>query len=85
MSKKGSGQQDGQKEKDEIHSLQKQLAALKEITVGGAVIRALYIISCNDKFVFMIPHRSNGFLDCRWSETQLFTCTDNTTGVSPYE
>uniref|UniRef100_A0A3P8SSM1 Centrosomal protein of 104 kDa n=1 Tax=Amphiprion percula TaxID=161767 RepID=A0A3P8SSM1_AMPPE len=35
---KGGGQQDGQKEKEEIHSLQEQLAALKEITVGGAVI-----------------------------------------------
>ncbi|XP_033942524.1 uncharacterized protein cep104 isoform X1 [Pseudochaenichthys georgianus] len=30
--KKGGGQQDGQKEKEEIHSLQEQLAALKEIT-----------------------------------------------------
>uniref|UniRef100_A0A3Q3QHB0 Centrosomal protein of 104 kDa n=1 Tax=Monopterus albus TaxID=43700 RepID=A0A3Q3QHB0_MONAL len=30
-------QQEGQKEKDEIHSLQEQLAALREITVGGAV------------------------------------------------
>ena len=37
--KKGGGQQDGQREKEEIHSLQEQLAALKEITVGGAVIR----------------------------------------------
>ncbi|XP_059189170.1 centrosomal protein of 104 kDa [Centropristis striata] len=33
--KKGSGQQDGQKEKEEIHSLQEQLAALKEITERG--------------------------------------------------
>ncbi|XP_041655412.1 centrosomal protein of 104 kDa isoform X2 [Cheilinus undulatus] len=33
--KKGGGQQDGQKEKEEIHSLQEQLAALKEITEGG--------------------------------------------------
>ncbi|XP_040922106.1 centrosomal protein of 104 kDa isoform X2 [Toxotes jaculatrix] len=30
--KKGSGQQEGQREKEEIHSLQEQLAALKEIT-----------------------------------------------------
>ncbi|CAN9515724.1 unnamed protein product [Ophioblennius macclurei] len=30
--KKSRGQQDGQKEKEEIHSLQEQLAALKEIT-----------------------------------------------------
>ncbi|XP_042348111.1 centrosomal protein of 104 kDa [Plectropomus leopardus] len=34
--KKGGGQQDGQKEKEEIHSLQEQLAALKEITERGA-------------------------------------------------
>ncbi|XP_044066906.1 centrosomal protein of 104 kDa [Siniperca chuatsi] len=33
--KKGDGQQDGQKEKEEIHSLQEQLAALKEITERG--------------------------------------------------
>ncbi|XP_020506523.1 centrosomal protein of 104 kDa isoform X2 [Labrus bergylta] len=33
--KKGGGEQDGQKEKAEIHSLQEQLAALKEITEGG--------------------------------------------------
>ncbi|XP_040009939.1 centrosomal protein of 104 kDa [Xiphias gladius] len=33
--KKGSGQQEGQKEKEEIHSLQEQLAALKEITERG--------------------------------------------------
>ncbi|KAE8293201.1 Centrosomal protein of 104 kDa [Larimichthys crocea] len=33
--KKGGGQQDGQKEKEEIHSLQEQLAALKEITERG--------------------------------------------------
>ncbi|KAM6981797.1 centrosomal protein of 104 kDa [Tautogolabrus adspersus] len=33
--KKGSGEQDGRKEKAEIHSLQEQLAALKEITEGG--------------------------------------------------
>lgn len=46
--KKGGGQQDGQKEKEEIHSLQEQLAALKEITVSGAVIRLHYITSCND-------------------------------------
>lgn len=45
--KKGGGQQDGQKEKEEIHSLQEQLAALKEITVGGAVIRVHYV-TCND-------------------------------------
>ncbi|XP_034392909.1 centrosomal protein of 104 kDa isoform X2 [Cyclopterus lumpus] len=32
---KGGGQQDGQKEKEEIHSLQEQLAALKEITERG--------------------------------------------------
>ncbi|KAM7404394.1 hypothetical protein PAMP_011740 [Pampus punctatissimus] len=30
--KKGGGQQDGQREKEEIHALQEQLAALKEIT-----------------------------------------------------
>lgn len=36
--KKGGGQQERQKQK-EIHSLQEQLAALKEITVGGAVIK----------------------------------------------
>ncbi|XP_053281301.1 centrosomal protein of 104 kDa isoform X1 [Pleuronectes platessa] len=30
--KKGGGQQEGQKEKEEIHTLQEQLAALKEIT-----------------------------------------------------
>lgn len=35
---KGGGQPDGQKEKEEIHSLQEQLAALKEITVGEVVI-----------------------------------------------
>jgi len=29
----------GQKEKEEIHSLQEQLAALKEIPVGGVVIK----------------------------------------------
>ncbi|XP_071331392.1 centrosomal protein of 104 kDa isoform X2 [Trachinotus anak] len=33
--KKGGGQQEGQKEKEEIHSLQEQLAALKEITERG--------------------------------------------------
>uniref|UniRef100_UPI0037E97901 centrosomal protein of 104 kDa n=1 Tax=Semicossyphus pulcher TaxID=241346 RepID=UPI0037E97901 len=33
--KKGGGQLDGQKEKAEIHSLQEQLAALKEITERG--------------------------------------------------
>ncbi|XP_037628154.1 centrosomal protein of 104 kDa isoform X2 [Sebastes umbrosus] len=33
--KKGGGPQDGQKEKEEIHSLQEQLAALKEITERG--------------------------------------------------
>ncbi|XP_032375855.1 centrosomal protein of 104 kDa isoform X4 [Etheostoma spectabile] len=33
--KKGGGQPDGQKEKEEIHSLQEQLAALKEITERG--------------------------------------------------
>uniref|UniRef100_A0A4W6G9A7 Centrosomal protein of 104 kDa n=1 Tax=Lates calcarifer TaxID=8187 RepID=A0A4W6G9A7_LATCA len=33
------GEQEGQREKEEIHSLQEQLAALKEITVGGAVIK----------------------------------------------
>ncbi|XP_031611092.1 centrosomal protein of 104 kDa isoform X1 [Oreochromis aureus] len=33
--KKGGGQLDGQKEKEEIHSLQEQLAALKEITERG--------------------------------------------------
>ncbi|XP_028266761.1 centrosomal protein of 104 kDa [Parambassis ranga] len=33
--KKGGGQQVGQKEKEEIHSLQEQLAALKEITERG--------------------------------------------------
>ncbi|XP_030280271.1 centrosomal protein of 104 kDa isoform X1 [Sparus aurata] len=33
--RKGGGQQDGQKEKEEIHSLQEQLAALKEITERG--------------------------------------------------
>uniref|UniRef100_A0A3B4ZDX1 Centrosomal protein 104 n=1 Tax=Stegastes partitus TaxID=144197 RepID=A0A3B4ZDX1_9TELE len=33
--KKGGGKQDGQKEKEEIHSLQEQLAALKEITERG--------------------------------------------------
>ena len=38
-SKKGGGQQEGQKEKEEIHSLQEQLAALKEITVGGVAFR----------------------------------------------
>ncbi|XP_068454020.1 centrosomal protein of 104 kDa isoform X2 [Clinocottus analis] len=32
---KGGGQQDGQKEKEEINSLQEQLAALKEITERG--------------------------------------------------
>ncbi|XP_068589132.1 centrosomal protein of 104 kDa [Cebidichthys violaceus] len=32
---KGGGQQDGQKEKEEIHFLQEQLAALKEITERG--------------------------------------------------
>uniref|UniRef100_A0AAQ4QJ10 Centrosomal protein of 104 kDa n=1 Tax=Gasterosteus aculeatus aculeatus TaxID=481459 RepID=A0AAQ4QJ10_GASAC len=37
--KPGGGQQEGQKAKEEIHSLQEQLAALKEITVGGVVIR----------------------------------------------
>lgn len=37
--KKGGDQQDGQKEEEEIQSLQEQLAALKEITVGGAVFR----------------------------------------------
>lgn len=36
--KKGGDRQDGQKEEEEeIQSLQEQLAALKEITVGGAV------------------------------------------------
>uniref|UniRef100_A0A668AVZ9 Centrosomal protein of 104 kDa n=1 Tax=Myripristis murdjan TaxID=586833 RepID=A0A668AVZ9_9TELE len=35
--KKRDGQQDGQQEKEEIRSLQEQLAALKEISVGGAV------------------------------------------------
>jgi len=35
--RKGGSQQDGQKEM-EIHSLQEQLAVLKEITVGGVVI-----------------------------------------------
>lgn len=44
--KKGGGQQEMQKEK-EIHSLQEQLAALKEITVGGAVINCNHMISCN--------------------------------------
>lgn len=44
--KKGGSQQDGQKEKEEIHSLQEQLAALKEITVSGAVIRLHCITSC---------------------------------------
>uniref|UniRef100_A0A3B4UP44 Centrosomal protein of 104 kDa n=2 Tax=Seriola dumerili TaxID=41447 RepID=A0A3B4UP44_SERDU len=34
--KKGGGQQEGQKEKEEIHSLQEQLAALKEITERGS-------------------------------------------------
>uniref|UniRef100_A0A7N6BGP9 Centrosomal protein of 104 kDa n=1 Tax=Anabas testudineus TaxID=64144 RepID=A0A7N6BGP9_ANATE len=38
---KGGGQQQRQNEK-EIHSLQEQLAALREITVGGAVIRHLH-------------------------------------------
>lgn len=33
--KKGGGQQDGQREKEEIHALQEQLAALKEITERG--------------------------------------------------
>ncbi|XP_062283422.1 centrosomal protein of 104 kDa [Scomber scombrus] len=33
--KKGGGQQDGQKEKEDIHALQEQLAALKEITERG--------------------------------------------------
>lgn len=46
--KRGGGPQDGQKEKEEIHSLQEQLAALKEITVGGAVIRMHDITSCID-------------------------------------
>lgn len=36
MLKKGGGQQDGQREKEEIHSLQEQLAALKEITERGS-------------------------------------------------
>uniref|UniRef100_A0A672ZBZ8 Centrosomal protein of 104 kDa n=1 Tax=Sphaeramia orbicularis TaxID=375764 RepID=A0A672ZBZ8_9TELE len=35
---KGGGLQDGQKEKEEIHCLQEQLAALKEISVGGTEI-----------------------------------------------
>jgi hypothetical protein len=38
-SKKGGAQQEEKKE--EIRSLQEQLAALKEISVGGAVITAL--------------------------------------------
>ncbi|GAA6223456.1 centrosomal protein of 104 kDa [Lates japonicus] len=33
--KKGGGEQEGQREKEEIHSLQEQLAALKEITERG--------------------------------------------------
>jgi hypothetical protein len=37
-SKKGGAQQEEKKE--EIRSLQEQLAALKEISVGGAVITA---------------------------------------------
>lgn len=37
--KKGGDLQERLKEKEEIHYLQKQLAALKDITVGGAVIR----------------------------------------------
>uniref|UniRef100_A0A8D3AAV4 Centrosomal protein of 104 kDa n=1 Tax=Scophthalmus maximus TaxID=52904 RepID=A0A8D3AAV4_SCOMX len=40
----GGGQQEGQKEKEEIHSLQEQLAALKEITVGGVVIRLIHTL-----------------------------------------
>uniref|UniRef100_A0A4W5PIJ5 Centrosomal protein of 104 kDa n=1 Tax=Hucho hucho TaxID=62062 RepID=A0A4W5PIJ5_9TELE len=40
-SKKGGAQQEGEKEKEEIRSLQEQLAALNEISVGGAVITAL--------------------------------------------
>lgn len=38
-SKKGGTQQEG--EKEEIRSLQEQLAALNEISVGGAVITAI--------------------------------------------
>uniref|UniRef100_A0A3Q3XGY3 Centrosomal protein of 104 kDa n=1 Tax=Mola mola TaxID=94237 RepID=A0A3Q3XGY3_MOLML len=45
---KGGDQQDGQKEEEEIQSLQEQLAALKEITVGGAVFRILCIF-CGKK------------------------------------
>lgn len=32
--KKGAGKEDGEKEKEEIRSLQEQLAVLKEISVG---------------------------------------------------
>lgn len=37
--KKGGGQLDVHKEMEEIQSLQEQLAALTEITVGGTLIR----------------------------------------------
>uniref|UniRef100_A0A8C7UPH6 Centrosomal protein of 104 kDa n=1 Tax=Oncorhynchus mykiss TaxID=8022 RepID=A0A8C7UPH6_ONCMY len=40
-SQKGGVQQEGEKEKEEIRSLREQLAALNEISVGGAVITAL--------------------------------------------
>uniref|UniRef100_A0A665SVW7 Centrosomal protein of 104 kDa n=1 Tax=Echeneis naucrates TaxID=173247 RepID=A0A665SVW7_ECHNA len=40
------GQQEGQKEKEEIHFLQEQLAALKEITVGGAANSTLRFSLC---------------------------------------
>uniref|UniRef100_A0A3Q0S5R0 Centrosomal protein of 104 kDa n=1 Tax=Amphilophus citrinellus TaxID=61819 RepID=A0A3Q0S5R0_AMPCI len=45
---------DGQKEKEEINSLQEQLAVLKEITVGGAVIRLAVTSRKNCSFLFCI-------------------------------
>lgn len=56
--KKGGAQQDGQKEKEEIHSLQEQLAALKEITVGGAGLGPVTSSVVNKHLVVLtaLPH-----------------------------
>lgn len=82
--KKGGGLQDGQREKEEIHSLQEQLAALKEITVGGAVMRLqlhhflkwllICIYGATQTWEIFF------FLLSRWSETQfVFTYWFKTT------
>lgn len=87
--KKGGGQQDGQKEKEEIHSLQEQLAALKEITVGGAVITQTVITSllvmAANLYLWLHTELVNFSLP-RWSEAQLFTCTEQMwCFISPYD